>query len=74
MRAVILFTFTLLSFSTFANTEVPAPYKNRKLKVAVYNAPPFGFLYPDSTYGGLMVEIWPEAVADARFPPKSPQL
>lgn len=67
MRAVILFTFTLLSFSTFANTEVPAPYKNRKLKVAVYNAPPFGFLYPDSTYGGLMVEIWESIAADLKL-------
>ncbi|MEM6722986.1 MAG: transporter substrate-binding domain-containing protein [Bacteroidota bacterium] len=30
------------------------------LKVAVYDSAPFGFLNPDQSYGGLMVEIWEE--------------
>ncbi len=33
------------------------------LKVAIYDAPPFGYGAKDGSFGGLMVEIW-EAVAD----------
>jgi len=33
------------------------------LRIAVYDAPPFGFQHHDSTYGGLMVELW-EDIAD----------
>ncbi|MEN0005929.1 MAG: transporter substrate-binding domain-containing protein [Bacteroidota bacterium] len=38
--------------------QVPESYLERDLRIAVYDGPPFGFLYPDSSFGGLMVEIW----------------
>ncbi|MCI4647887.1 transporter substrate-binding domain-containing protein [Phaeodactylibacter sp.] len=37
------------------------------LQVAVYDSPPFGLQYPDSTYGGLMVELWEDIAGDLGF-------
>ncbi len=39
----------------------------RPLQVAVYDSPPFGFLLPDSTYGGIMVEIWEDIAKDLQY-------
>lgn len=56
----LIFTGSTLSANSFQeNLELPS----NKLKVAVYDAPPFGFLNSDGSYGGLMVEIF-EEIAD----------
>lgn len=34
------------------------------LQVAIYDAPPFGYQNPDSTYAGLMVELWETIARD----------
>lgn len=58
---VLLLTITfLLGAQSSESIEL---YKQKKLKVAVYEAPPFGWQYEDGDYGGLMVEIW-ESIAE----------
>ncbi|NJL76981.1 MAG: amino acid ABC transporter substrate-binding protein [Saprospiraceae bacterium] len=55
MRYTLLLLLTLLYLPLRSNTDSVAL---GKLNVAVFDAAPFGFLYPDQTYGGLMVELW----------------
>ena len=61
----ILFFICLctISYSQVNNgkTDIIA---TKLLNVAVYNAPPFGFQNPDSTFGGLMVELWEDISRD----------
>lgn len=55
MRYTLLLLLTLLYLPLRSNTD---SLTLGKLDVAVFDAAPFGFLYPDQTYGGLMVELW----------------
>lgn len=63
MRNALL--LLLLPFFSFGNSdsEIPAIYKNRKLRVAVYDSPPFGMLENDK-YAGLMVNLWKDIAAE----------
>ncbi|MBV6652800.1 MAG: transporter substrate-binding domain-containing protein [Mameliella sp.] len=59
----LLFLFFLPFIWGQANAQNDATV----LKVAVYDAPPFGLRYPDSTYGRLMVELWEDLADDLDF-------
>ena len=62
---LLLFLLLLLPVCFWGQSaEVPA---RPALKVAVYDVPPFGLRYPDSTYGGLMVELWEDLADDLGF-------
>jgi len=37
------------------------------LRIAVYDAPPFGIQHNDSTYGGLMVELWEDIAIELGY-------
>lgn len=65
MRTLSILLF-LLSNLTLTGQDTQAPPK-RFLKVAVYDAAPFGFTYPDGNYGGLMVEIWETVAEDLNY-------
>jgi len=63
---LIIFMSTLCGIGNQAkgqSAEAIETYQKKLLEVAVYDAPPFGMRYPDSSFGGLMVEIW-EAIAE----------
>ncbi|MCD4736391.1 MAG: transporter substrate-binding domain-containing protein [Bacteroidales bacterium] len=49
---ISILTIPLICFGEDSEKDV--------LKIAVYDSPPFGFMNPDSTFGGLMVEMWEE--------------
>ncbi len=63
IRFVLLLVLMGMLQPLLAGPEVPETFQNRPLQVAVYDAPPFGLVYPDSTFGGLMVELW-ETIAE----------
>ena len=50
----------LLTFYTFSLAA-------QHLEIAVYDAPPFGFRTADSSYAGLMIEIWEDIADDLEF-------
>lgn len=61
LPVLLLLTLQSIGQKEGVNNTLPV------LKVAVYDAAPFGFLYPDSTFGGLMVEIWEDIASELNW-------
>lgn len=64
MKRKIVFILVLSFIFAFACTPLSA---GDTLQVAVYDSPPFGFVYEDGSYGGLMVEIWEDIASELKL-------
>lgn len=64
MRILILAIATLFPIVCLAQPTAPPDYRDRIIKVAVYDEAPFGFRDASGAYVGLMVEIWEDIAGE----------